>query len=191
LRQSTSFATSYPFLQIYLKYDKAAHPEPPQGQFLKLCVQAFFLIHLLFLLAIRLSEELLKLDILILSLSSGDEKIFNSDGTKIEIDDQNTAAPSFSSQFFPPPANYSAGMYGNAYNQPSSFAPGTNNHAHPNFNYPPPNGYPSYADVSQPSEAPTAQSSALPEQSTEDPHAATIEYALFYLSNRFTNSLIL
>jgi hypothetical protein len=69
--------------------------------------------------------------------------------------------------------------------------PGTNDHAHPNFNYPPPNGYPSYADVSQPSAAPTAQSSALPEQSTEDPHAATIEYALFYLSNRFTNSLIL
>jgi hypothetical protein len=63
--------------------------------------------------------------------------------------------------------------------------------AYPNFNYPPPNGYPSYADVSQPSEAPTAQSSALPEQSTEDPHAVTIEYALFYLSNRFTNSLIL
>ena len=151
------------------------------------------------MLAIRLSEELLKLDKLISSLSSGDEKIFNSDGTKIEIDDQNTAAPSFLSQFFPPPANYSAndpyfawrGMYGNAYNQPSSFAPGTNNPAYPNFNYPPPNGYPSYADVSQPSTAPTAQSSALPEQSTEDPHAATIEYALFYLSNRFTNSLIL
>jgi hypothetical protein len=57
-------------------------------------VQAFFLIHLLFLLAIQLSEELLKLDKLISSLSSGDEKIFNSDGTKIEIDEQNTAAPS-------------------------------------------------------------------------------------------------
>ena len=188
--QSTSFATSYPFLQIYLEYYKTAYPEPPQGLFLKLCVQAFFLINLL-LLAIRLSGELLKLDKFISSLSSGDEKIFNSDGTKIEIDDQNTAAPSFSSQFFPPPANYSAGMYGNAYNQSSSFAPGTNNHAHPNFNYPPLNGYPSYTDVSQPSEARTAQSSALPEQSTEDPHAVTIEYALFYLSNRFTHSLIL
>jgi|688.fasta_scaffold157848_1 hypothetical protein len=77
------------------------------------------------------------LDKLISSLSSGDEKIFNSDGTKIEINDQNTAAPSFSSQFFPPPGNYSAndpyfawrGMYGNAYNQPSSFDPETNNPA--------------------------------------------------------------
>jgi hypothetical protein len=75
LSQSTSFATSYPFLQIDLEYYKAAHPEPPQGLFLKLCVQAFLLIHLLFLLAIRLSEELLKLDKLISSLSSGDEKI--------------------------------------------------------------------------------------------------------------------
>ena len=128
-----------------------------------------------------------KLDKLISSLSSGDEKIFNSDGTKIEIDDQNAAAPSFSSQFFPPPGNYSAndpyfawrGMYGNAYNQPSSFAPGTNNPAYPNFNYPPPNGYPSYADVSQPSEAPTAQSSALPEQSTEDPQLSSMLCFIF------------
>ncbi len=32
--------------------------------------------------------------------------------------------------------------------------------------YPPPNGYPSYDDLSQPSAAPTEKSSALPEQST-------------------------
>ena len=57
--------------------------------------------------------------------------------------------------------------------------PGTNDHAHPNFNYPPPNGYPSYADVSQPSEAPTAQSSALPEQSTEDPQLSSMLCFIF------------
>jgi hypothetical protein len=51
--------------------------------------------------------------------------------------------------------------------------------AYPNFNYPPPNGYPSYADVSQPSEAPTAQSSALPEQSTEDPQLSSMLCFIF------------
>jgi hypothetical protein len=143
-----------------------------------------------FISAIRLSGEILNDEMSLSSLSSGDEKIFNSDGTKIEIDDQNAATPSFSSHFFPPPPNYSAndpyfawrGMYGNAYAQPTAFASGTNNPAYPNFNYPPPNGYPPYADVSQPSTASPAQSSALPEQqSTEDPHAATIEYVVLSL----------
>lgn len=152
-----------PFLsqEIYFEYYKAAHPEPPQAP--------------------RLSGEILNDEMSLSSLSSGDEKIFNSDGTKIEIDDQNAGGPSFS-HFFPPPPNYSSsdpyfawrGMYGNAYNQSAAFASGTNNAAYPNFNYPPPNGYPPLVDVAQ-STASTMQNNAQLEQGAEDPHAATIE----------------
>lgn len=131
-------------------------------------------------LAIR-SSEILNDEMSLSSLSSGDEKILNSDGTKIEMDGL-TTAPSFNTHFYPPP-NYSTsdpyfawrGMYGNAYTQPATYTSGANNPAYPNFNYPPPNGYPPYADVTQPSTLPPVQNTVLPEQGVLDPHAATIE----------------
>lgn len=114
------------------------------------------------------------------SLSSGDEKILNSDGTKIDADD--AQAPSFSSHFYPPP-NFSSndpyfawrGMYGNAYNQSGTYASGNNNAAFPSFNYPPPNGYTGMVDAAQPTSAPLTQGNVVPEQTPLDPHAATIE----------------
>ncbi len=121
------------------------------------------------------------------SLSSGDEKILNSDGTKIELDNMGTAS-SFNSHFYPPP-NYSAsdpyfawrGMYGNAYSQPTAYASGANNNpTFPNFNYPPPNGYPPYVGVAQPSSLPPVQNNIAPEESTTDPHAATVEYVFLH-----------
>lgn len=133
------------------------------------------------LLAARLSGEILNDEMSLSSLSSGDEKILNADGTKIEMDEL-MAAPHFSSHFYPPP-NYSTndpyfawrGMYGNSYTQPTPYASGTNNPAFPNFNYPPPNGYLSYQDATQSSTIPPTQSAVAPEQSALDPHAATIE----------------
>ena len=129
----------------------------------------------------RLSGEILNDEMSLSSLSSGDEKILNADGSKIEMDDSQ-APTSFSSHFYPPP-NYSAndpyfawrGMYGNNYSQPGAYPSGTNNAAFPSFSYPPPNGYSGIAEATQPTSVPLAQGATIPDQTALDPHAATIE----------------
>lgn len=134
------------------------------------------------LLGVRSSGEILNDEMSLSSLSSGDEKILNSDGTKIEMHDDITPAPQFPNSFYPPP-NFSTsdpyfawrGMYGNNYAQPPTYPSSSNNSAFPNFNYPPPNGYPPYVDVAQTSVPPPSQNTVLHEEKVLDPHAATIE----------------
>lgn len=114
------------------------------------------------------------------SLSSGDEKILNADGTKIDTDQ--THAPTFSNTFFPPPSYQSTdpylpwrNMYGSAYPPPTTFPTGIANAQFPNFSYPPPNGYTPFVDVMQPAPAVAAPGTEQTEEPATDPYASTIE----------------
>lgn len=122
--------------------------------------------------------EILNDEMSLSSLSSGDEKILNSEVTP---------APTFVGSFYPPPSGYTAGdpyfawrnMYGNTYPTGGPFIPAVPGAAPPpygSFSYPPPNGCPPYVDYSQPAMQPPTQNAEAPaEENPLDVHAATIE----------------
>lgn len=110
------------------------------------------------------------------SLSSGDEKILNADGTKIDPDQPH----GLGSTFFPQPSYPTSdpyyawrNMYGPAYHPPTSFAAAAAQF--PNFSYPPPNGYAPFVDGTQPTQSLTAPGTDHDEEPTIDPYASTIE----------------
>ena len=127
------------------------------------------------------------------SLSSGDEKILNADGTKLDTDPAsqvNTFGPSLFGQqpSFPggDPYFHLRGIYGNATGYTAAvgtnFAgPGTSNAAFSTFGYPQHNGYPHYVDMNQSSTDPSVQSLPHSDQNTQDPYAASIEYVKIYI----------
>ena len=142
------------------------------------------------------------------SLSSGEEKILNS-GQDMVISEpaktdtlvcQPPLPPHFVAPFYPPPHPsadpYFAwrGMYGaappgsgGAYPSPANVFPPTAGAAYPAYNYPPPNGYPPFMDMTQQASvysstgasgigvSGASSHSNQQESENKDPHAHTIE----------------
>lgn len=121
------------------------------------------------------------------SLSSGDEKILNADGTKLDVD-PSSQSNALSAPFYPQQPGQVPGfpaggdpyfawrnMYGNYPAAGTNFAaPGANNPPSfsASFGYPQVNGYPAYTDLSA---VQSSQSLAHSDQNTQDPYAVTIE----------------
>ena len=118
------------------------------------------------------------------SLSSGDEKILNADGTKLDAE-PSSQSNAFGAPFYgQQPGQVPAGgdpyfawrnMYGNYPATGTNFAaPGTSNATSfpSTFGYPQVNGYPAYTDMST---VPSSQNLTHSDQNTQDPYATTIE----------------